>query len=213
MCDPALGRFIQPDSIIPDPASSKGFDRYAYVNNNPINFNDPSGHSQACDSYWEGDACGDDGTVAYIVDKYKKIKESGSTDYWRALSKTEQAALAKGGYTEGVWEDAIVYNGVGNAAGSVYDPVMWAAALLPGAKAAQIAVKGIQGAIAAGSSAGTAATVGAVTNAASTSGKASSDVVTVIGKYPANMDLANKIGGNYLNISMNVWNSMTPEAQ
>jgi len=41
--DPALGRFIQPDSIIPDPGSAKGFDRYAYVNNNPVNFNDPSG--------------------------------------------------------------------------------------------------------------------------------------------------------------------------
>ena len=44
MYDPALGRFIQPDSIIPDPGSAKGCDRYSYVNNNPINYNDPSGH-------------------------------------------------------------------------------------------------------------------------------------------------------------------------
>jgi hypothetical protein len=42
--DPTLGRFIQPDSIVPDPLSSQSWNRYAYVNNNIINFNDPSGH-------------------------------------------------------------------------------------------------------------------------------------------------------------------------
>lgn len=29
--------------ILPNPADAKSFDRYAYVNNNPINYNDPSG--------------------------------------------------------------------------------------------------------------------------------------------------------------------------
>ena len=42
--DPQLGRFISADTIIPEPGSSKAYDRYSYVNNNPINFNDPSGH-------------------------------------------------------------------------------------------------------------------------------------------------------------------------
>jgi len=42
--DPAIGRFIQADSIVPDPASAVGFDRYAYVNNNPLNSVDPTGH-------------------------------------------------------------------------------------------------------------------------------------------------------------------------
>ena len=46
--DPALGRFIQPDTLVPDLASSGAYDRYAYVNNNPINFNDPSGN-KPCD--------------------------------------------------------------------------------------------------------------------------------------------------------------------
>jgi hypothetical protein len=42
--DPSLGRFTQPDSLIPQPGSPLGWDRYSYVNDNPINYNDPSGH-------------------------------------------------------------------------------------------------------------------------------------------------------------------------
>lgn len=47
--DPSLGRFTQPDSIIP--LASQGvqaWDRYAYTNNNPIRYNDPSGHDAGC---------------------------------------------------------------------------------------------------------------------------------------------------------------------
>jgi len=46
--DPYLAHFVQPDSIIPSAGNSKGYNRYAYSNNNPINYNDPSGH-KACD--------------------------------------------------------------------------------------------------------------------------------------------------------------------
>ena len=41
--DATLGRFIQADSIVPGAGNSKSYDRYAYVSNNPIRFNDPSG--------------------------------------------------------------------------------------------------------------------------------------------------------------------------
>lgn len=40
--DPALGRFTSADTIIP--GGVQGLDRYAYVNNSPINYVDPSGH-------------------------------------------------------------------------------------------------------------------------------------------------------------------------
>jgi RHS repeat-associated protein len=42
--DSALGRFTQPDNIIPDPSNSKDLDRYAYVRDNPVQYKDPSGH-------------------------------------------------------------------------------------------------------------------------------------------------------------------------
>jgi len=43
--DPGLGRWIQPDSIVPlQKQGPQGFDRFAYVNNNPLQYIDPSGH-------------------------------------------------------------------------------------------------------------------------------------------------------------------------
>ncbi len=44
--DSQLGRFAQADSIVP--GGVQGLDRYAYVNNSPMNFTDPSGHD-VCD--------------------------------------------------------------------------------------------------------------------------------------------------------------------
>jgi RHS repeat-associated protein len=46
--DPLLGRFIQPDTIIPNPADPQSWNRYSYVLDNPIIFSDPSGHGVDC---------------------------------------------------------------------------------------------------------------------------------------------------------------------
>lgn len=54
--DPQLARFISADTIVPEVGSSQGYDRYAYVNGNPISFNDPSGHK-----VWDG-CTGDTGS-------------------------------------------------------------------------------------------------------------------------------------------------------
>ncbi len=52
--DPALGRFIQPDTIVPNPGDPQALNRYSYAANNPVRYMDPSGHR-----YTE---CGPDGT-------------------------------------------------------------------------------------------------------------------------------------------------------
>jgi RHS repeat-associated protein len=46
--DPSLGRFAQADSIVPASQGVQGYDRYAYVSNNPVRYNDPSGHGVDC---------------------------------------------------------------------------------------------------------------------------------------------------------------------
>ena len=42
--DPALARFVQPDSMLPEPYDPQQLNRYALVANNPIKYVDPSGH-------------------------------------------------------------------------------------------------------------------------------------------------------------------------
>ncbi len=39
-----LGRFIQADTIVPDPFNPQSLNRYTYTNNNPIRYIDPTGH-------------------------------------------------------------------------------------------------------------------------------------------------------------------------
>jgi hypothetical protein len=46
--DVSLGRFAQADSIIPQNQGVQAWDRYAYTNNNPVRYVDPSGHSTEC---------------------------------------------------------------------------------------------------------------------------------------------------------------------
>ena len=47
--DPALGRFTQADTIVPQPGNPQALNRYAYGLNNPVKYNDPTGHSVPVD--------------------------------------------------------------------------------------------------------------------------------------------------------------------
>ena len=42
--DPALGRFIQADTVVPQPGNPQDLNRYAYAANNPLSLIDPNGH-------------------------------------------------------------------------------------------------------------------------------------------------------------------------
>jgi len=63
--DPYLGRFTQPDTIVPDYTQPQDLNRYAYVLNNPVRYNDPTGRDYCegggggCGTTREGDTNGD----------------------------------------------------------------------------------------------------------------------------------------------------------
>jgi len=42
--DPVIGRFVSPDSIVPDLYDPQSLNRYSYCRNNPLRYVDPSGH-------------------------------------------------------------------------------------------------------------------------------------------------------------------------
>jgi hypothetical protein len=45
---PEVGRFISPDTIVPEPGNPQSYNRYGYVLNSPVNYTDPTGHKE-CD--------------------------------------------------------------------------------------------------------------------------------------------------------------------
>ena len=49
--DPAIGRFVTPDSIVPNPNNGQDYNRYTYVRNNPIRYSDPSGNCPVQPAY------------------------------------------------------------------------------------------------------------------------------------------------------------------
>jgi len=69
MYDPLLGRFVSADSIIPGQSDHTGtanpqnLNRYSYVNNNPVNRTDPSGHVEAIPHDMPGGGFGGLGSV------------------------------------------------------------------------------------------------------------------------------------------------------
>jgi RHS repeat-associated protein len=42
--DSVLGRFLSPDSIVPNPRDARDFNRFTYVTSNPLKYTDPNGH-------------------------------------------------------------------------------------------------------------------------------------------------------------------------
>jgi RHS repeat-associated protein len=52
--DPQIGRFISADSIVPNKANQQDWNRYSYCLNNPLKYNDPSGHDTIPGDYYPG---------------------------------------------------------------------------------------------------------------------------------------------------------------
>ena len=76
--DPSLGHFAQADSIIP--GGVQGLDRYAYVNNSPMNYVDPSGHTSMCGASCEEEYEKPQYSLDNVLAKYG-VKLKGKWDF------------------------------------------------------------------------------------------------------------------------------------
>ena len=82
--DPALGRFVQPDTIVPQPGNPQSLNRYAYGYNNPLRFTDPTGHCGAAAITLERDFVCEGGIgipAALVVDAGKAAATAGTLLY------------------------------------------------------------------------------------------------------------------------------------
>jgi murein DD-endopeptidase MepM/ murein hydrolase activator NlpD len=60
-----LGRFTQPDTIVPISQGTQAWDRFAYVNNNPLRYTDPTGHGAYCGDDYDPGCLNDEETYHY----------------------------------------------------------------------------------------------------------------------------------------------------
>jgi hypothetical protein len=86
---PYINRFLQPDTIIPDLSNPQSWNRYSYVTNRPVNFNDPSGHKY-CDNKGENDCSQYSNSIEHQLRKYR-VKLKGN---WKDHVNEQLAVLA-----------------------------------------------------------------------------------------------------------------------
>jgi RHS repeat-associated protein len=104
--DPVLGRWAQPDIIVPVAAQGiQAFDRYAFVNNCPLRYTDPSGHALKDDN--------SDCAICPPTPKVYPNAEKSKKDYF--MHKANRALSTYGGNNDLKAMVQIV-----NAAASVY---------------------------------------------------------------------------------------------
>lgn len=109
--DAALGRFTQPDTIVPNPANPQSLNRYSYVLNNPLKYADPSGHCPTNPDGSEG--CERDRGVVGNVIVYEGRDEDGQASlpstkefikkYRDAQAQIKSACIDAGCYHEDTW--------------------------------------------------------------------------------------------------------------
>jgi hypothetical protein len=103
---PYINRFLQPDSIIPDPSDPQAWNRYSYVANHPVNFNDPSGHAWKCTGV-NSDHCFDDSIPMYGISFSPTVTDKQKVEAYRAAQLAgEKLAKFIGGTSEEAFREA-----------------------------------------------------------------------------------------------------------
>ena len=106
--DPTLGRFAQADTIVP--GGVQGLDTYAYTNNAPINYVDPSGHFTE-EAIWNYAFEECDGDYQCATDLYGTWK--ADEDWWNMMLGAQPGDVLFRQRKEYVMEAAVIVTMVG----------------------------------------------------------------------------------------------------
>jgi RHS repeat-associated protein len=124
--NPVLGRFIQPDTVVPDFKNPQALNRYSYGLNNPLRYVDPTGHwFEDWDvGGWANEVVGDIGDAVGAVGEFVgDVAEAGynyasetaeaawqaAEDAWATVETTAQDMAA----AAGLYDTSITMNGFG----------------------------------------------------------------------------------------------------
>ena len=94
--NPALGRFISPYSLVPEPGNPQSLNRYSYVENNPVNKTDPTGH-WSLGKFFKGLFAKLVGI--FVNPMFSTFAEAGVTramtggSYWKYVQVTDSAGM------------------------------------------------------------------------------------------------------------------------
>jgi hypothetical protein len=94
--DPYTNRFIQPDSIIPNPANPQSWNRFSYVLNSPIRYKDPSGHIE-CEEVDANGRCISLTTADYKEFYKNKVKDDYDWEIQGDLALDELKTIYQAG--------------------------------------------------------------------------------------------------------------------
>ena len=99
--DAARRRFIQPDSIVPEPGNPQALNRYSYGLNNPVKYNDPTGHiAQDEETYAQGH-------VAELLTYGVHINQDWG---WRSVQQAKPGETPGPVWHEGKWTLSELYD-------------------------------------------------------------------------------------------------------
>lgn len=126
--DPVIHRFLQPDNFIQDPLKTQNYNRYSYVWNNPLKYNDKSGE-WVWAAVWVGVIVGAAaGGAAYIATAIQTGNWS-----WGGFGMSILSGAIIGGITGGYGSaaTAVTSSAVGNAAASSFAAAFFPAISVP----------------------------------------------------------------------------------
>jgi RHS repeat-associated protein len=109
--DAILGRFLSPDPHIPDPTNAQSYNRYSYVNNNPLTMVDPTGFINKYPSFGGGGGGFIWGATDVSFDSgltFNAVNGDGGSPFWGQSTTTGiggTTGTGGGGGASGSWDD------------------------------------------------------------------------------------------------------------
>ncbi len=140
--DSYLNRWTSPDSIIPDPYNALDYDRYAYSRNNPVRYNDPSGH-MVCDG--EGHCGGRPGPTAILTIDDILDSLSGKKIPFGQLTPRQQNTIKSAGWSLGEYNEFANGGNAIDVGGTLQDPAVWIVGLISAGKLTPSVISLLQG--------------------------------------------------------------------